>query len=212
MTFFPDTIKQWNVVIADFSEMPDLTTFKNHLLSFYRPKPKRIFGIHDPTGVKYLFQLRLGLSPLRSHKKRHNFLDTPTDDCLCKTGKETTEHFLFACPFYTLKRIPLAEQVVPLLPPHNLAFLQNDVNLYLYGHEKLPENDNRIIILSTIKFIKDSNRFNWSFFPAPSPPLHWPWTYVHISLFLSFTYFLLPLSMSFYVFLFFVCPYLHFLF
>ena len=160
MTFFPDTIKQWNVVITDFSEMPDLITFKNHLLSFYRPKPKRIFGIHDPTGVRYLFQLRLGLSPLRSHKKRHNFLDTPSDDCLCKTGKETTEHFLFTCPFYALKRIPLAETVVPLLPPRNLAFLQNDVNLYLYGHGKLPENDNRIIILSTIKFIKDSNRFN----------------------------------------------------
>ena len=160
MTFFPDTIKQWNVVITDFSEMPDLITFKNHLLSFYRPKPKRIFGIHDPTGVRYLFQLRLGLSPLRSHKKRHNFLDTPSDDCLCKTGKETTEHFLFTCPFYALKRIPLAETVVPLLPPRNLAFLQNDVNLYLYGHGKLSENDNRIIILSTIKFIKDSNRFN----------------------------------------------------
>ena len=96
----------------------------------------------------------------KSHKKRHNFLDTPSDDCLCKTGKETTEHFLFTCPFYALKRVPLAETVVPLLPPRNLAFLQNDVNLYLYGHGKLSENDNRIIILSTIKFIKDSNRFN----------------------------------------------------
>ena len=139
--------------------MPTLSSFKLHLQAFYRPKPKRIFGVHDPSGLKYLFQLRLGLSPLRSHKKRHNFLDTPSDACLCKTGKETTEHFLL-CPFYTSKRLSLAEKVVLLLPPHNLAFLQNDVNLYLYGHDKLPEIDNRIIILETIRFIKESNRFD----------------------------------------------------
>ena len=34
-------------------------------------------GIHDPSGLRYLFQLRVGLSPLRYHKKRHNFIDTP---------------------------------------------------------------------------------------------------------------------------------------
>ena len=91
-TFFPDTIKQRNVVITDFTEMPTLSSFKFHLQAFYRPKLKRIFGVHDPVGVIYLFQLRLGLSPLRSHRKIDNFLDTPSDACLCKTGKETTEH------------------------------------------------------------------------------------------------------------------------
>ena len=34
---------------------------------------KGIFGIHDPVGLRYLFQLRVSLSPLRSHKFRHNF-------------------------------------------------------------------------------------------------------------------------------------------
>ena len=159
-TFFPDTIKQWNVVITDFNEMPSLLSFKSHLHAFYRPSLKRVFGVHDPDGLRYLFQLRLGLSPLRSHKKRRNFLDTPTDICLCKTGKETTEHFLFKCPFYTSKRTTLAESVVPLLPPHNLAFLQNDIKLYLYGNDALPEADNRTIILETIKFIKATNRFD----------------------------------------------------
>ena len=159
-TFFPDTIKHWNVVISDFIATPDLKTFKSHLLSFYRPELKSTFGIFDPEGLKHLFQLRLGLSPLRSHKNRHNFLDTPSDMCLCKTGAETTEHFLFRCPFYISKRLVLAENVVPLLPPHNLAFLQNDTNLYLYGHKKLSQDDNKTIISQTINFIKTSNRFN----------------------------------------------------
>ena len=113
-------------------------------------------------GIKYIFQLWLGLSPLRSHKFRHNFIDTPSDICLWKTGNETTEHFLFKCPFYTSKRFTLAENVVPLLPPHNFAFLQNDKNLYLYGNEKLSEDENRLILLETIKFIKASNRFGWT--------------------------------------------------
>ena len=92
--------------------------------------------------VLWLFQLRLGLSPLRHHKKRHNFLDTPTDICMCKTGVESTEHFLLKCPVYNLKRIVLAENVIPLLTSNNLAFSQNDVNLYLYGHKDLADNDN----------------------------------------------------------------------
>ena len=41
-----------------------------------------MFDIHDPTGVRYLFQLRVGLSPLRYHKKRHNFIDTPSNECV----------------------------------------------------------------------------------------------------------------------------------
>ena len=38
-----------------------------------RPMYKSVFNIHDIKGLKYLFQLRMNLSPLRSHKKHHNF-------------------------------------------------------------------------------------------------------------------------------------------
>ena len=140
--------------------MPDLKTFKTHLLSFYRPSLKSVFGVHDPEGVKRLFQLRLGLSPLRSHKKRHNFADTPSDICLCKTGAETTEHFFMKCPFYDSIRLILARNVIPILTRNNLPFLPDHVDLYLYGHKKLSDDDNRKIILQTIVFIKESCRFD----------------------------------------------------
>ena len=42
-------------------------------------KKKCIFGIHDPLGLRYIFQLRVGLSSLRCHKNRHNFINTPSD-------------------------------------------------------------------------------------------------------------------------------------
>ena len=138
--------------------MPTLDEFRSHLHSLYRPNARETYGIYDPEGLKYLFQLRVGLSPLRYHKKRHNFLDTPDDTCLCNTGTESVDHFLFKCPFYSSKRLILAQTVVPLLIPHNLAFLQNDVNLYLYGHRKL-KDENKTILQETIKFIKATNRF-----------------------------------------------------
>ena len=106
-----------------------------------------------------LFQLRLGLSPIKSHKKRHNFADTLSELCLCNIGVEDTKHFLFECPFYANKRVALATEVIPILTGNNLNHLANNENLYLYGDASINDNDNKAIILATIKFIKDTNRF-----------------------------------------------------
>ena len=62
--------------------------------TFLRPNANSIFGIHDPKGLRYIFQLRVSLSPLRSHKLRHYF-DDPPDICSCNQGIEDTNHHLF---------------------------------------------------------------------------------------------------------------------
>ena len=49
-----------------------------------------------PTGYpaeKMTHPLRVGLSHLRFHKKRHNFADTPSDKCVCRRGAEDTRLF-----------------------------------------------------------------------------------------------------------------------
>ena len=71
------------------------------MASCYRPDGKPVCDIHDHTGIHYLFQLRLGLSHLRSHKKRYGFEDTPSDIFICKFGIEDTRHFLH-CPFFQI--------------------------------------------------------------------------------------------------------------
>ena len=78
-SFFPGAITSWNNVITHFGDIPSFYVLKNHILSLIRPKKKCIFGIHDPLGLRYIFQLRVGLSSLRCHKNRHNFIDTPSD-------------------------------------------------------------------------------------------------------------------------------------
>ena len=149
-------------MISNFQDIPTFTSLKAHLLSLIRPKIKSTFGIHDVLGLRYLFQLRVNLSPLRSHKKRHNFSDTPSDTCECNLGIEDIRHFLFECPLYAIQRVTLAVNVIDILQRKHLNHLGNQLEVYLYGDSSLDLNDNRQILLSTIKYIKDTKRFSTS--------------------------------------------------
>jgi len=144
----------------NFPNLPTLGKLKSHILSLFRPVARNIFGIHDPAGIHYLFQLRMNLSPLRSHKKLYNFADTPTDECLCGHGKETTFHFLFTCPLYAIHRGTLAANVIQILRNNNLNHLGNDIKIYLYGHYSMNDADNKSVLLSTVKYLKDTQRFS----------------------------------------------------
>ena len=145
--------------MGHFSNIPTFGLLKKHVFSLFRPKPKSLFGIHDPQGIHYLLQLRVGLSPLRSHKKHYNFAGTPCDTCLCSQGIENTSHFLFQCPFYVTQRATLAASVILILLRNNLNNLGNQERLYLYGHGSMNDNDNKAVLLSTIKYIKATKRF-----------------------------------------------------
>ena len=159
-SFFPDAIASWNSFITHFDNMPSFANLKTYISSFFRPKKQSIYGIHDPLGIHYLLQLRVGLSPLRSHKKHHNFIDTPSDTCLCNQNVENTSHFFFECLFYVNQRVTLAGSVIEVLLKNNLNHLGNELRVYLYGHNSMSDNDNKVILLSTIKYIKDTERFS----------------------------------------------------
>ena len=159
-SFFPDAIASWNIIIKHFDNVPSFNILKNHIISLLRPEAKSTFGIHYPLGLRYLFQLRVGLSPLRCHKRRHNFIDTPSDICHCNQDLEDTNHFLFSCPSYAPQRATLATSVIDILQRNNLNRLGNQSQLYLYGHQSISFTDNRNILLSTIKYIKDTRRFS----------------------------------------------------
>ena len=142
--------------------MSHLLLFLKNINTFFRPETKNTFGLRDfgPSGLRYLFQLRVSLSQLRSHKFRHNFADTPSEICRCNQGIEDTNHFLFSCPDYATPRATLAANVINILQKNNLNYLGNQSQLYLYGHPSIIFTDNRKIILSTIKYIKATLRFS----------------------------------------------------
>ena len=159
-SFFPDTIKSWNNIGGEFTMTNSIAIFKKSINELIRPKPKTVYNIHDPIGLKYIFQLRVGLSPLKFHKKNHNFLDTPDDICDCGVSSENVSHFLFYCPMHALPRLELRNTVSNILRLNNLIHLIGNTELYLYGHDFLDAAENKTVIQSTVKYIKDSNRFS----------------------------------------------------
>ena len=138
--------------------------FKKKLLSTIQPIPRSIFKIHDPNGVKFLYQLRVGLSPLREHKKHHNFLDTPSDICRCGTGIETTEHFLLKCPVFSDPRGDFLSTINPIINSkiQNVQFIDDPtlVQIMLYGNENLNPLDNNFVLNATINYICSTERFS----------------------------------------------------
>ena len=54
----------------------------------------------------------------------------------------------------------LASNVIEILQKYSLNHLGNQPNLYLYGHQTINFADNRKILLSTIKYIKETRRFS----------------------------------------------------
>ena len=132
-SFFPDAIASWNIFmeIFKYKEVPSIGILKNDILSLIRPESKSFFQIFDPVGLRFLFQLRVSLSPLRGHKWSHSYIDTPSGICHCNQGVEDTSHFLFTCPSYDTQRAALVSSVYEILHKVILNHLQTQSKLYL---------------------------------------------------------------------------------
>ena len=161
ISFFPDTVKQWNDIGVDHRVIETLGKFKKTIRSLFVPEQKTIFGIHLPIGSKRLFQLRVGLSPLKKHKYVHIFKDTPCR-CDCGLGPEDTQHYLLNCPLFFAQRAPFLESISNILSEKEIANqnLQELLHTCLYGHSNLSNEANKRIINATIRFFLESNRFS----------------------------------------------------
>ena len=159
-TFYPHSVKIWNEIGPEFRQSDSLSIFKSKTLKMVRFSKKSIFDIHNTKCIKRLYQLRVGLSPLRHHKMRKGFRDTPTDICHCLRSPETTEHYLIHCDLYTEPRINLFHVITPILESHGLN-LHGDllINLLLYGNNTLSYDENKAILTATLTFILKSTHF-----------------------------------------------------
>ena len=122
---------------------------------------KSVFGIHDPIGLSYLTQLRVGLSKLCFHKFKHNFRDSINPMCPTNDGIETTEHFLLLCRSFEVERRNLLARVFELMQPFGYNDLSNEVlaQLLLYGDKDLPNDLNSNILELTLHYIHSTGRF-----------------------------------------------------
>ena len=160
-SFYPNCICEWNKLDLEIRLAPSVAVFKAKLLSKIRPPAKSIFCIHDPIGLGYLFQLRVGLSKLNLHKFNHNFSDTVNPMCPTNDGIEDTEHFLLLCPSFHIQRRDLLAGVSELLRPFvQINILPNNVlvQYLLYGNKELPDDVNKLLLELTLNFIHKTGR------------------------------------------------------
>ena len=124
-------------------------------IGLVRPVQRKTFNINDSVGVKLLTRLRIGFSHLREHKFRHGFRDILNPLCPCSIETETTAHYFLRCHFYNANRSALMDELNEI----DFSFSTLNGNK-LIDSDKFDDKKNYNILMSTIKFIKDSQRFD----------------------------------------------------
>ena len=72
---FPSTTMEWNKLDVTIRRSESATSLKKSLLKLGKPRAKLTYNNHNPSGLKLLTRLRLGLSHFNEHKFKHNFRD-----------------------------------------------------------------------------------------------------------------------------------------
>ena len=159
-SFFPYCYNEWNSLDQSLRTTENLNKFKQGFLKAIRPEKRCSLKFFDKYGLSLLTRLRVEFSDLREHRFNHKF---NCSDPVCKCGREeeTTTHYLLRCPLYSTIRTTLMSNISNAINPEILNIPHDHLNqVLLYGSNAYNEISNRIIIESTIRFIKDSSRFN----------------------------------------------------
>ena len=159
-SFIPNVINEWNKLDPVIRSSTSYNLFCNTLLNFIRPVQRKTFNINDSVGFKLLTRLRLGFSHLREHKFRHGFRDILNPLCPCSIETETTAHYFLRCHFYNANRSSLMDELNEIDISFSTLNENKLIDLILYGSDKFDDKKNYNILMSTIKFIKDSQRFD----------------------------------------------------
>ena len=159
-SFIPNVINEWSKLDPEIRSSTSYNLFRDTLLKFIRPAQKKTFNINDSVGVKLLTRLRLGFSHLRDHKFRHGFRDILNPRCPCSIETETTAHYFLCCHFYNANRSALMNELNEIDSSFSTLNENKFIDLILYGSDKFDHKKNHNILMSTIKFTKDSERFD----------------------------------------------------
>ena len=115
-------------------------------------------------GLRFLTQLRTGLSVLREHKFRHSFCDASYPMYLLNDGVENTEHYMLICQDFNQQRTLLLGKVSDVLSVVGINI--NDLsqcallNILLYRDSRLSCTLNRRIISATLEYTLESGGMN----------------------------------------------------
>ena len=76
-------------------------------------------------------------------------------------------------PFYAIRIVTLVTSVIEILLKANIIHLEYKLQLYSYGDLSINKLHDKKILLSTIKFIKEPQRFSTEVLFHPAPFTRW---------------------------------------
>ena len=90
------------------------------------PKPPPMVTLNNRRDEILLNKFRAKFTSLKSDLKRHNFINTTDDSCICNLGTENHYHFFFVCKIYEAARAKLFDSLkYILLKPFALLSVTN---------------------------------------------------------------------------------------
>ena len=145
-SFYPDSIRCWNKIGPELRNSPNLKSLMLGILALVRPPPKRIFDIHDPIGLKWHFQLRVGLSSLLI--KRIIILMIPFVISVTSINARKISKTFFSTAYVLQKLDALLNSVLTLNFNFNQLNPQNKIQLLLYGDTSFSDAINKLLLIN----------------------------------------------------------------
>ena len=162
--FFPYTMNDWNNLDNNIKSSESYLIFRKRMLNLLRPKCNETCGIHNPTELKLLTRLRLGLSHLNDHKLNHTFRDCINPLCSCNLSVENNVHFCLHCHHFSLQRLTLMSNIKSIDKNIINASDSDLVNNLLFGSSKYQYHINSKILSLSIDFVLNIERFSGQLF------------------------------------------------
>ena len=159
-SFFPSSVIEWNNLDKSIRSSESLALFKKSILQFIRPTPNRTFNCHNPIGIKLITRLRLGLSHLRDHEFKHNFLDCLNPICCCGKDIETTVHYLLHCPIFSNERSIFFNNIRSTDENVSSESDSRVSETLLFGISSFNDTKNASILNTIIDYILSNKRFD----------------------------------------------------
>ena len=166
-SFIPSSIHAWNKLSENIRNIAEVDTFKATLSKIYeKVECYKPYLQGRSNGHVHLSRMRMKLSGLNAHRKKHHFIDFKScPNCTADTEDEI--HFFLSCTDYAALRLDLLAQLRRLLPQHtnlinHLETRRNQkllIQIILCG---IGNEDTDIEIFDiTALFISNTKRFEW---------------------------------------------------
>ena len=107
-SFFPYTVYERNNLDNIIKLFESYLMFRKKMLNLMRPKCNETYGIYNPTELKLLTSLLVGLSHLNDRKLNHNFRYCINPFCLCNLSFEN--NLFLHCHYFVIAKANPHEQ------------------------------------------------------------------------------------------------------